>query len=185
MAYSLYLHNRRHGYETLTTFEEALAAEDDRANSPTFPEESLGYYANYLYRRRATYFSQIKKYIDVFGRSQVLLVRFSDLKRDSLSVCRAIFRFLGVDAEFIPSLKPENVGGAARLQILPHWYVRSRILRNVIVRTTPQSLRKLAHRLNQRPSRSCTLTPIVRDRYSAMFLEDLRQVEQEFAFKVV
>lgn len=184
MAYSLYRHNRRHGYETLSTFAEALAAEDERAESSTFPRESLGYYANYLYKRRATYFPQIKKYVDAFGSSRVLLVRFSDLKSDSLSVCRTIFRFLGVDDSFVPSLKPENRGGAARLPFLQHWYVRSTVFRNVIVRTTPQSLRKFVKRLNQRPSPNYVLASVDRDMYSPMFSEDLRRVEEEYAFQV-
>ena len=184
MAYSLYLHNRRDGYERLPKFADALAAEDERAADPSFPQASLGYYANYLYRRRATYYPQIKRYIDTFGRSQVLLIRFCDLQKDSLSVCRNIFHFLGVDAGFVPNLIPENVGGTARLQFLQDWYVHNEPLRNVIIRTTPQSLRKLAYRLNHRPRTNCMLTPAERHKYSMLFEEDLRHVEQVYAIKV-
>ena len=168
MAYSLYLHNRRSGYERLPDFAAALAMEDERAADPNFPRASLGYYANYLYRRRATYYPQIKRYIDTFGRSQVLLIRFSDLQIDSLSVCRQIFQFLGVDPGFVPNLAPVNVGGTARLQFLQDWYVHNETLRNVIIRTTPQSLRKFAYRLNQRSRINCVLPSAERDKYLAL-----------------
>lgn len=51
----------------------------------------------------------------VFPVSQVQLVRFSDLKKEPASICRALFHWLKVDADFIPDLqKVHNEGGTPR-----------------------------------------------------------------------
>lgn len=183
-AYSLYLHNRREGYEVIPTFSEALAAEDERASSSDFRRNSLGYYANFLYRRRATYFPQIKRYFDVFPPDQIRIVRFADLKQNARSVCQDVFHFLGVDEEFEPDFTPANVGGRMRFQFIQNWYVHIPLLRRVVIGTTPQIVRRLVYRWNRLPSKAIPLVPEERRKYALQFANDVRLVRRHFAVDV-
>lgn len=183
-AHSLYHHNRREGYETIPTFAEALAAENDRAANPEFPSTSLGYYANYLYRRRATYYSQLERYYETFPASQILIVRFADLKCDARSVCRNVFQFLGVDAMFDADVTPENIGGTMRLQFVQDWYVRKPLLRRIILTAAPRYVRQLAYRCNRRASKTAPLSSGERKTFTAFLADDIERVRQRFAVDV-
>ncbi|GAH49419.1 unnamed protein product, partial [marine sediment metagenome] len=43
------------------------------------------------------YYEQVKRYLDVFGKDNVKIFLFEDLKADTLQVITSIFEFLGVD----------------------------------------------------------------------------------------
>jgi hypothetical protein len=99
-------------------------------------------------------------------------------------VCSAVFRFLDVEERTVRDLGPENEGGAMRLQILQNWYVRNATLRNLVMRVTSQSLRKSIYRLNRRRSANYRLSPADRWKYSGLFVDDIRRVEQEYGIAV-
>ena len=57
-----------------------------------------------MFTRIGFYYEHVRKYIEVFGKSDVKIILFDDLKRDSLTVVRDIFGFLRVDASFKPDV---------------------------------------------------------------------------------
>lgn len=77
-AYSMYCWMVQEGYEYVSSFENALAIEDERARRkiPNFWEPQ--YYYNYLYFRAGLYFEQVKRYYDLFPGS-VLVMTFEEL----------------------------------------------------------------------------------------------------------
>jgi aspartyl/asparaginyl-tRNA synthetase len=119
------------GLEPVEDFEAALAldAERERSGTPVgFPPSS--------YRSAIRYSEQLRRYIDVFGRDRVHVIRYEDFRADTRATYRHACEFLGVDPGFEPEIEVIN----------PNKQVRSRLLRRV-VRRPPESLRPILHRV--------------------------------------
>lgn len=86
-AYSAYTHLRRAYRETLT-FEEGLEKEEERMRG--------NYEHLWAYRESGLYYRRVKHFMDVFGRKNVHVVIFDDLKRDADEVLTGIYAFLGI-----------------------------------------------------------------------------------------
>jgi hypothetical protein len=105
MLYSLYQQFRLDGNEHLTSFAEALAAEDDRlagrlvTRSTYFPQ-------GLIYHSVAAYTEQVRRYLKLFGRKQVHVVLYDDFAADTAGVYRGVLDFLGVDASRPPASFP-------------------------------------------------------------------------------
>ncbi len=85
------------GFETLP-FPEALEREDERARAETDPFwRELRIHS---YFARGLYHGQLKRYLDLFSREQLLLLRSDELIDDFEGATRRIFEFLGVDPGF-------------------------------------------------------------------------------------
>jgi hypothetical protein len=101
MLYSLYHEFLAVGNEHLPTFEEALAAEDDRRagrrlNRQTFLAQML------VYRETVRFYEQVKRYFDVFGRERVHVIIYDDFSTQTAEVFRKTLAFLGVAYDGIP-----------------------------------------------------------------------------------
>lgn len=102
-AYSHYNMLAGDGAERLS-FSEALAAERLRLFGPANPEvtpsdRTLPVYA---YANRGLYMAQLKRILEYFPRSQVLVTRNEDLRDDMPRVMRVLYEFIGVDPTFVP-----------------------------------------------------------------------------------
>ncbi len=112
MSYSLYNHQLRKEGETIESFEEALAKEEDRRTDPEFKKKCYGWHANYYYYQRASYYHQVKRYMDTFGKENLLVLLFEELAGETLSVVKKTFQCLGVDEAFVPDIKVHNPAGS-------------------------------------------------------------------------
>ncbi|MFC1859917.1 sulfotransferase domain-containing protein [Thermodesulfobacteriota bacterium] len=111
MSYSLYNHQVRKEGETLKTFEEALAVEHDRFKDPAFKQKCYGWHANFYYYHRGLYYEQVKRYLETFDSSNILIIRFKDIVAEPIRVVRKIFGFLGAEPTFEPVIKVLNPAG--------------------------------------------------------------------------
>lgn len=126
-AYSQYLHFVRLGVEP-APFYEALAG--------PCRENYIG---------PSQYFDQVSRYFEVFGRGQILILMFEDLKREPLQLLDRVAVFLGVDSESTRNITVDTVynpyvAPRGRLfQLLLNYTVQFRyhILRHVV----PKSIR--------------------------------------------
>lgn len=113
MAYSLYHLYRRTGNEDLPTFEDALAAEDDRRDGRRIPEKA--YFPEGLrYVEAALAAGKLERFLAAFGPDQVRVILFEDFRRDNARVYREVLEFLEIDPDFEPELDPARA--AARIQ---------------------------------------------------------------------
>jgi len=87
-AFSNYQHLVRDGREHLT-FEEALAAEEDRLGR--------GWEWFWGLRRNSLYFDSVKEYIDLFGPDNVRIIFFEDFVKDQEHHLKAVMAFIGLD----------------------------------------------------------------------------------------
>lgn len=111
------------------------------------------------YTEVSHYADQLAPYIGRFGRDRLLAVTFEDLKRDPQAVVRAVYRWLGVDEDFVPdetgsahNVTPDEVrqkrAGLGLLDRLRHSGAWSAVGPHV-----PPAVRKLGVALVEKPVR--------------------------------
>jgi hypothetical protein len=93
--YSLYHQFSCDGNEHLRTFEEALAAEDDRRAGRRIARQSY-FPQGLVYRSITRYTDQVKRFFDAFGRERVHVIIYDDFAADTPGVYRKTLDFLGV-----------------------------------------------------------------------------------------
>ena len=59
------------------------------------------------YVKVSKYYLQVKRYLDLFGKENVQIIDYEDLKKNRLGVLKKIFLFLGVDSNFKADLTKE------------------------------------------------------------------------------
>lgn len=97
-AYSAYLHVVRQARER-RSFADSLREEPERIRqkwNPLWHFKAMGFY-----------YEQVKRYYDMFGREQVQVYLYEDLRREPLPIIRRVFETIGVDSSFIPDLSKE------------------------------------------------------------------------------
>jgi hypothetical protein len=99
-AFSHYQHEVRGGRESLS-FAEALDQESDRlAGEEERLRSEPGYYSwnhhRYAYTGRGLYLEQLRRWLQYFPRSQLLVVQSEWLFRDPAAATAAVQRFIGV-----------------------------------------------------------------------------------------
>jgi hypothetical protein len=112
-AFSHYRDRVATGFEELPTFEQAIAAEPERLAG--FTDASLrdprAYnhdHDHHTYLARGHYAPQLRRYFDVFGRDQVLVLTIDELARDAASAFGKVQDFLGLPRADM-ELRPVNV----------------------------------------------------------------------------
>lgn len=109
-AYSLYRWMTREGYEPISSFEEALAAEPERIDDESFKHDNPEYYYNFLYFTSGLYSTQIQRFENTFPSERLLYLLFDEFVQKPVDVTQRVFRFLGVDDEVKPTIKTHNKG---------------------------------------------------------------------------
>ena len=106
-AYSAFLYMTREGRKPLKAFPEALQAEESRMRDN---REWIWHY-----RHVGLYYTQLKRYYDVFDADQIRVYLYEDLRAHLPRVLQSIFGFLEVDESFVPdtSLR-HNVSGTPK-----------------------------------------------------------------------
>ncbi|MEY4683998.1 MAG: hypothetical protein RLZ25_457 [Pseudomonadota bacterium] len=95
------------GYENIRNLREALEVEPARRNGRLVPKNAP-VPVQLQYRDAARYVSQLKRYIDVFGRDRIHVVLYDEFERDPDRVFRGITEFLGVESNFQPKFTRVN-----------------------------------------------------------------------------
>ena len=121
-AISHYFHEKRKGRESLT-IEEALQAEEERLKLVINEQDyKNNMFMHKSYKMRGLYCDQIKRYLEFFPMSNILILNSESLFKHPKNTLRRVFRFLGVDTEFtINDFKAHNVG-SNRTKIDPDVY---------------------------------------------------------------
>lgn len=184
MAYSLFNHNRRAGLEPIEQFNDALIAEETRVNDPGFRHSAMGYYANFFYKRRGLFFTQLKRYYDVFDPDQILTVQLNDLRAKPAEVYRTVLRFLGVETAFTANLEKMNKGGVLRIPWLEPIYSQSGPIRRGLQFLLPDKTRKAVWRWNRSSRPYPLLTINDRTKYSIFFKPEISKLHKVFGIDI-
>lgn len=171
-AYSSFLHVRRDDREPLESFEEALAAEEERIARNWAPIWHL--------TRASMYGQQLERYQWFLERGQMHVVLFDDFKTETEEEVRRIYERIGVDPSFEPTLAIHNASGIPYSQVAHDFLNRTHPVKEAVKPLIPESWRRaLAHAvktLNLQSSPS--LDPSLRRRLThQVFADDLRRLE--------
>lgn len=169
-AFSLYRWMVREGYEYLPTFEEALAAEEERISRKCKGSDLISpSKQGYLYLSSGYYSHQVRRYLDHFPRHNVLFMKYDDLLADPLLFVRRIYSFLDVDPSFAPRLEVLNKGRWP-ISIAFQYFCRRKL-----ARVLPNRIVFPLLWLNQRRSRGARLDPVTRRQLIEKYTEDIRK----------
>jgi hypothetical protein len=113
-AYSNYWDRKANGTETLSTFEEAIAAEpgrlatvdDQRLRSD--PRYYSAHHDNHTYLARGRYVEHLPAWLELFSSSQIMVMRAESLFEDPVAAFADVQRFLDIPVVETQSLRPFN-----------------------------------------------------------------------------
>ncbi len=137
-AYSNFLHCRkRKQKDPLDDFSEALAAESIRIQDNWSPL--------WHYQQKGFYYQQLQRYYEQFPKEQIRIYLYDDLLSSPKEMFQDIFRFLQVDATFVPDMsKRHNVSGVPQNKVWQVILSRLRWLKPMLPKIVGQHLKELA-----------------------------------------
>jgi hypothetical protein len=171
-AHSHFLHMIRNGTEPVTDFAQALR-EDTRRKDP---QDYVG---------RGLYYGQLKRYFDAFGRDRVRVYLYEDLSDAPLDTLRDTFRFLEVDATFVPDISlRRNVSGYPKYKTLDMVLRRPSLIKQALKLYLPAGLRwRLSRAFDNLKTRNLLspppIQPEVRRRLIEVYRQDILKLQVE------
>ena len=118
-AYSNYWERRGSAAEDLPTFEDAIDAEEQRLDGETEriladPTYYSAHHDSHSYLARGRYAEQLERWLDRFGRDQLLIMPFEDLRTNPNGAYRAVQDFLS-----LPVVEPPRLAHHNKLPVPP------------------------------------------------------------------
>ncbi len=171
-AYSAYWWARRSGWETLKTFEEAIAAEEARLKEGWFKWRQCAY------RHNSVYYPHVQNLINKFGVTRLHFVFTEDLKENAQAVCQRLFNQLSIHADFEPVIVHQHNRAAMprseRFNFLFTQFLAShnpmrRAIRKLVPDATAYKLRKAILNWNDKPWTAPPIAPETRAELGAYF----------------
>ena len=89
--------------------------------------EDKGWGVTHLYVELGQYYAQVKRYLDVFPRNQVLIMTYDDFKINSETFYNQLFSFLEVSPKKVEGNKKINVAGIPKFPLINNIIKKSRI----------------------------------------------------------
>jgi hypothetical protein len=160
-AYSAYSHFKRDLNEPLS-FEEALASEASRIEKNYLPL--------YRYIDQGMYADQVEAYLKNFSNVHILL--FDDLIQNRLESIQRIYKFLNVDAQYIPD-NIENIfneSGSPKSKFLQQFIYNDSHIKLVIKNLVPKNIKTRLKKLNLKKA---TMKNETREFLKAHYKEDI------------
>ena len=169
-AYSQYWNQVRDGRETLG-FVAALEAEEERKRE--------NWWYGFMYAGTGLYAEQISRYVEAFGRANVQVHLFEDLREDAAEVCRKTFSFLGLDPDCgIEATKVHNRSGPMRSKLLSD-LLNAESIKATAGKVLPSAWKhgvgEWLRNVNRKPVPE--MDPKTRARLSEFFKEDVGRLE--------
>jgi len=86
--------------EDIIDFEAALSSEVSRKNGSLKIKDNLRFKERLFYSEIVTYTKQVRRYLSLFSKQQVLVILYDDFKQQTEEVYKKTLEFLNVDAKF-------------------------------------------------------------------------------------
>lgn len=183
-AYSQFLHFVRDGREPTTDFARALQEEEVRVRDNQAASANRGGLGAYL--SRGFYHAQLKRYFDLFDRSQIRVYLSEDLNSDPIGVVQDVFRFLEVDKTFVPVISTKyNASGVPKNKLLHAFLTKPHLVKRSLRRLKlylPSELRLriadgLAYLRNRNFVEPPQLSPEMRQQLVEVYREDILKLQ--------
>ncbi len=130
------------------------------------------------------YYENIKRYFDLFSHEQIHVILYDDLRRDGVYVARDLYKFLGVDEQFLPDVSFHyNVSGIPKTKLLHRIY--SRLYQNhprfkiIVKKFLPQKVRRTVTKIRQSNlKKPPSLPPALRNELVRYYKEDVLRLQE-------
>jgi hypothetical protein len=171
-AFSNFLHAVREGLEPLSSFREAMEAEEERIQA--------GWSPRFHYKQKGYYYRQLSHYLEYFDRERLRIYLYDDFIEEPAELVADLFAFLGVNVEFEVDMRRRlNVSWVPKSQILGQILREGNILTRTAGRLVPKGVAaKVKGRiaaLNEKPKP--VLIPEDRARFHLEYREDILRLE--------
>lgn len=166
-AFSAFSHMVRDGREETSDFAAALAREPARIRDnwePLWHYKSMGFYG-----------AQLSRYLDLFDRDKIRVYLYDDFMARPLEVMQDIYRFIGVDAAFIPDMSDKyNVSTMPRNRQLQDMMMGKSYVRSALRSLVPESARsRLRDFILQHNTKRLKLSPDTRRQLTNDYGDDI------------
>lgn len=125
------------------------------------------------------YHECLAPYFKLFPRENIKVLIFEDMVKDTPGTLREIYRFLGVDEDFLPDLKVSNPGGVPRSKAL-HRFLSNPRLRSYARAIFPETLIEGLKEVRNKNlvKEKMALTPEERELGYRFFEDDIRRTQE-------
>jgi hypothetical protein len=119
------------------------------------------------------YHPQLERYFEAFPHERIHVLLFDDIRRSALDATQAMYRFLEVDASFVPDFDtPHAPGGVPAVPLLEGLLSKAAALRPWVPTNAANWVRRMrAKTLRKAPA----LPPALRHDLTAHFRDDMRR----------
>jgi hypothetical protein len=121
MIYALYNEMKFINQEKATTFEEALSLQSERKKLIGIPPHMHSPAEAFQYFEAGKYFEQVKRYMEIFPKEQLMFILFDDFKKQTELIYDQAISFLNIDKKFRPDFKKHNESKTIRYRWLQKW----------------------------------------------------------------
>nr|WP_299412683.1 sulfotransferase domain-containing protein [Acaryochloris sp. IP29b_bin.148] len=175
-AYSHFLHLIRDKVEPITSFSQAMSAEDLRIEHNWSP--------HWHYKQQGFYYSHLQRYFDLFEQDKIRVYLYEDFTNNPVEVLKDIFSFLGVEESFVPNMSIKyNISGLPKSNNI-HQYLMKRFWNNKRPKNVLDRLLNLEFsqyiqakiiqlNLNRKPK----LSPTLRNQFIEEYREDILNLQ--------
>ncbi len=169
------------GDENLTEFEAALNAEKSRKQGKNIPQKRDHPLECFFYRDIVRFYSQIKRYFEIFERKNIHIIIFDDFTKDTASVYQKTLCFLGCQADFEPDFKVingnKNIRNLSLQKFLrrPPQFIRT-LARTITPPTIRQNLRHSLQNYNTQNVPRLKMNQDLKKRLKAEFEPEVEQL---------
>ena len=132
VIYSMHSQNLYDGNEDIKDFEKAIELDNDRKKGINLAE-AVDFYKMPTYKDSVRFSEQVKRYFNVFGKSNVHTIIYDDFAVDPATSVKETLAFLGLNNDFLINYEIIN----------PNKQIKSFRLHRVI-KKPPEKLKKLA-----------------------------------------
>ena len=143
-AYSHFRHLVRNNREPISNFLQALEKESMRIQA--------NWNWDYFYKDLGFYYIQLKRYYDIFNRTQIKIFLFSELKSDTRHFMKQVFKFIGVDYNYMPDVSIKyNISGIPKNMFIKACLSNYNPIKKLIKFTLPrETLAKIYNRIGNK-----------------------------------
>jgi hypothetical protein len=132
-AFSQYMHLVREGRESLSFYDALMIEEQRRAR---------GWNDMWRYAESSLYAQRLKKYIDVFGISNVKVILSEEFFTNQSEVMKDLIGFFGISENVhIDTSRIYNKTGYPKSELLAHFLTRPNLVRILARKVVPEGLR--------------------------------------------
>ncbi len=139
------------------------------------------------YIEQGFYNKQLERYSKLFPRNQILIFIYEDIKKDPLKFIQKIYKFLGVDDSFVPSMLKSTIDVFRR----PKFRLVDRIIRYIANSLRKTGLHKLAwlikksgipefiRKINTKRSKEIKFDNRIRNKLKKLYEKDIAELSKK------